>query len=41
MYGGMFMRLTRPFVIVERGVLFDIELTYIEKLVYCILCTIF
>lgn len=32
------MKLTRPFVMVERDVLFDSELTYLEKLVYCILC---
>lgn len=33
------MKLTRPFAIVEKDVLFSPELTALEKLVYCVLCT--
>lgn len=32
------MKLTRPFAMVEKDVLFSPELTALEKLVYCILC---
>ena len=32
------MKLTRPFVMVEKDVLFSSELTALEKLVYCVLC---
>ena len=32
------MKLTRPFVMVEKDVLFSPELTALEKLVYCVLC---
>ena len=32
------MKLTRPFAMVEKDVLFSPELTPFEKLVYCILC---
>ena len=32
------MKLTRPFVMVEKDVLFSPELTAFEKLVYCVLC---
>ena len=32
------MKLTRPFAIVEKDVLFSPELTALEKLVYCVLC---
>ncbi|WP_337928368.1 helix-turn-helix domain-containing protein [Anaerotignum lactatifermentans] len=32
------MKLTRPFVMVEKDVLFSTELTALEKLVYCVLC---
>lgn len=36
--GGMLMKLTRPFAMVEKDVLFSPELTALEKLVYCVLC---
>lgn len=32
------MKLTRPFAMVEKDVLFSPELTALEKLVYCVLC---
>ena len=32
------MKLTRPFAMVEKDVLFSSELTALEKLVYCVLC---
>ena len=32
------MKLARPFVMVEKDVLFSPELTALEKLVYCVLC---
>ena len=32
------MKLTRPFAMVEKDVLFSPEMTALEKLVYCVLC---